>query len=169
LTQCQFFPPAACHARRPCYYLVTMKHRNNAAALAIVTMAAALTSQPVSAQTEPASSNGITSLTVQQHPKSVAIDVSGRGTPGQVLTVTLVQTIDLDIPDVVLSRTSITVDRNGAFAAPVSIAPGFTRGSIITVYVTSRNSSTAATAKYLPDSPNRGVVIPLDEVPRAVR
>ena len=89
--------------------------------------------------------------------------------PGDLLTITLVSTFDLDIPDVVLSRHWITVDRNGAFAATVSIAPGFTRGSIITVYVMSHNSATAASAKYLPDSPNRGVVIPLDEVPRSVR
>jgi hypothetical protein len=146
-----------------------MKHRKNWAALVTATIAVAITSPLASAQTGPAPSSGITSLTVQQHPKAVAIDVSGRGTPGEILTVTLVSTIDLDIPDVVLSRTPITVDRNGAFSASVSIAPGFTRGSIITVYVTSRNSSTAATAKYLPDSPNRGVVIPLDDVPRAVR
>jgi hypothetical protein len=146
-----------------------MKHRKYWAALAVVTMAAALTIQRVGAETEPAPSSGITSLLVHQHPRSVAIDVSGHGTPGDALTITLVSTIDIDIPDVVLSRHWITVDHNGAFAATVSIAPGFTRGSIITVYVTSRSSSTAATATYLPDSPNQGVVIPLDQVPRSVR
>jgi hypothetical protein len=73
------------------------------------------------------------------------------------------------MPDVVLSRTPLKADATGAFSAAISIAPGFTRGSFITVYVTSPNSGYAASARYLPDSPNRGVDIPLDVMPRAVR
>jgi hypothetical protein len=146
-----------------------MQHCKTLLVAAIAYVAASLTSLPADARPEPVSSNEIASLLVQAHPGAEAIDVSGHGSSGQVLTVTLVSTLDRDLPDVVLSRTSLKADASGVFTGAISIAPGFTRGSIITVYVTSFGSSSAATARYLPDAPNRGVVIPLDNVPRSVR
>jgi hypothetical protein len=146
-----------------------MHHRKSLLVAAFAYGAACLTSLPAGARVESAPSSEITSLTVQPHPGAQAIDVSGRTASGQTLTVTLVSTIDLDLPDVVLRRTSLQADASGSFTGVISIAPGFTRGSILTVYVTTLGGSSAAAARYLPDSPNRGVDIPLDRVPRSVR
>jgi hypothetical protein len=145
-----------------------MQDRTCLAVAAVVFSAASLATFQTEARADTAAGSALT-LLVRPHPGAQAIDVSGHGLSGQPLTVTLVSTIDRDLPDVVLSRTSLTVDPVGAFSAAISIAPGFIRGGIITVYVTSRGSGIATSARFLPDAPNRGVAIPLDDVPRAVR
>lgn len=116
-----------------------------------------------------ASPSATPSLTVAPHVGSESIDVSGRGSPSQAFTITLVSTFSFDVPDVVLSRTTVVADAGGAFSAVISIAPGFTRGSAITVYATTPEGASAAAARYLPDAPNRGVTVPFDQVPKAVR
>lgn len=116
-----------------------------------------------------ASPSGMTALTVRPHIGSEAIDVNGRGPSDNALTITLVSTFSLELPDVVLSRTNVVTDAGGAFSAVISIAPGYTRQSIITVYATSTAGGPAVKAQYLVDAPNRGVVVPLDQLPRSVR
>ena len=113
--------------------------------------------------------NATASLTVAPHIGSESIDVSGHGFPSHALTITLVSTFSYDVPDVVLSRTIVVTDADGAFSAVISIASGFTRGSAITVYATTPAGASATAARYFPDAPNRGVVVPLDQVPKAVR
>ena len=145
-----------------------MQHRKlflNLTAAAVLSCSLSL---PANAHTE-VPGNAIKALLVQPLPGAEAIRVSGQGPASQPITITLVSTIDLDIPNIVLSRTSLKADTSGTFSTAISIAPGFTRGSIITVYVTSPSSNSAASARYLPDSPNSGVAIPLDALPRSIR
>jgi hypothetical protein len=109
------------------------------------------------------------SLLVKPHLGAEAMDVSGRSTSSDALTITLVSTIDRDVPDVVLSRTNLVTGPDGTYSAVISTAPASTRGSIITVYVSSAGRGPAVTARFLPDAPNRGVVIPYDDIPREDR
>lgn len=108
-------------------------------------------------------------LTVQAHPGAEAIDVSGYGASNQIVKITLLSTVSIDVPDAVLSRTVVNTNGDGLFTATISIAPGFTRGSIITVYAVPDGGSAAAKAQFDPDAPNRAVSIPLDQIPRSVR
>lgn len=136
------------------------------AALALVTINAV----PIGATpTSDLAPSGLASLIVKPHAGAESIDVSGRAAIGHAITISLVSTIDRDLPDVLLSRTMLYPGGDGMYSAVISIAPGFTRGSIITVFATPSDGGPAATARYLPDAPNRGVVIPLDDIPRAVR
>jgi hypothetical protein len=111
----------------------------------------------------------VSSLLVKPHIGAEAIDVSGRGPAVSTLTITLVSTFSSDLPDVVLSRTSVETDAGGSFSTVISIAAGYVRQSILTVYATSSAGGPAVMAQYLVDAPNRGVVVPLDQVPSAVR
>jgi hypothetical protein len=131
--------------------------------------AAALMSLPAGASAEVSQQmSERMSLVVQPHAGVEAVDVSGRYLPGRTLKVTLVETIDRDLPDVVLSRTLLRTDAAGAFAAEISIA-GYTRGSIVTVYVAAPGRRSIAGARYYPDAPNHGAVTPFDQIPRDVR
>jgi hypothetical protein len=131
------------------------------AALAILTVPIGLRAQAAP------QANVISSFDVRPHTGAEAIDIYGHATPGSVLTVTLVSTFSVDVPDVVLSRTYLDAAADGTFSAVISIAPGFTRGSFITVYATTYGG--AAKARYLVDAPNHGVIVPLDQVPREDR
>ena len=106
---------------------------------------------------------------MKAHPGSEAIDVSGYGPSNQSVKITLLSTVSIDVPDAVLSRTIVGTNGDGVFTATISIAPGFTRGSIITVYAVPEAGSTAAKVRFDPDAPNRSIVVPLDQIPRSVR
>ncbi len=110
---------------------------------------------------------GAIALSVAPHLGAEAIDVSGTGPPGRPLTITLLSTFSRDLPDVVLSRTSVVPNASGAFSATISIAPGFTRGSLITISASSFAGGPSARAQYRPDWPNH--VVPLDEYPPSIR
>jgi hypothetical protein len=121
------------------------------------------------APTTDAPASGPVSLLVAPHVGAEAIDVSGRAPAGSALTITLVSTVDVDVPDIVLTKKTLVTGPDGTFTAVISIAPGFTRGSVITVYATPTDGGPAVTARYLTNAPNRGVSIPLDDIPRNVR
>jgi hypothetical protein len=109
-------------------------------------------------------------LTVQPVTGREALNVSGSGSPSQVFRVTLVSTFDFDLPDVVLSRTLVTTGSDGKFSKTISVAPGFTRNSIITVNVTTVDTGdTVASAKYYINSPNFKVSVPMDQMPNQVK
>jgi hypothetical protein len=106
-------------------------------------------------------------LSAVQHVGSEAIDVSGTFEPHRPLSITLVSTISRDLPDVVLSRTIVVPDVGGAFSVTLPIAPGFTRGSVITVFASPLSGGPAARATYRPDFPNVGT--PFDEEQKSIR
>jgi hypothetical protein len=137
---------------------------------AVLFALAAVQAAPLgAAPTTDAPASGPVSLLVAPHAGAEAVDVSGRAPAGTDLTITLVSTIDVDLPDVVLNRKTLVTGPDGTFAAVMSIAPGYTRGSIITVFATSSDGGPAVTARYVVNAPNRGVPIPLDDIPRNVR
>ena len=113
-------------------------------------------------------SGGISDLIVRPHAGTAAIDISGHAPSGSPLTVTLLVTYSREIPDVLMARRLITTEPSGTFAATVPLAPGNVSGSIVTVYVTAA-AGAAAKVQYIPDAPNRGVVVPLEQLPRSVR
>src|ERR1700729_1389527 len=113
-----------------------MKRSMSAPQLVIAAFAIIAAPLGASAQTTPPSS-AISALVVKPHTGAEAIDVDGSAAANSVLTITLVSTFSLDLPDVVLSRTNVDTDARGAFSTVISLAPGYTRGSIVTVYATS--------------------------------
>ena len=145
-----------------------MKQRMSAPLTVIALMAMLAAPVGAGAQTT-APSSEVSSLSVKPHLGAEAIDVSGHGPADSTLTITLVSTFSADLPDVVISRTRVATDAGGSFNAVISIAPGYVRQSILTVYATSNAGARAAKAQYIVDAPNRGVVVPLDQVPSAVR
>lgn len=89
-----------------------------------------------------------------------AVVVSGTGPSSAPVTLTLLTTLSTDIPDVVLSRKDLTIDRSGAFSATISIAPDFMRGSILTVRATSLDGVAPAQAHLTVGPPNPHVTVP---------
>ncbi len=83
--------------------------------------------------------------------------------PGRAVQITLQATFSRDVPDVVLSRQTVLPDGRGTFAATVPIAPGFFRGSIITVVAMTPPSGPWASARYMVGAPN--VTVPPDNLP----
>jgi hypothetical protein len=92
-------------------------------------------------------------IAVARHAGAEAIDVSGTAPAGRALSITLVSTPNKDLPDVVISRTVVVPNANGAYAATLSIAPGFMRGSVITVIASPLTGGPAVRVPYQVDWP----------------
>ncbi len=106
----------------------------------------------------------ITSLEVRQLPGSQILAVSGKA-PGKLpITLTLVGTFSTELPDVILSRTSLNSDASGNFLTNVSIAPGYFRGAILKVVASSVSGVTGASTQVVAKAPNETTPIPADEV-----
>jgi hypothetical protein len=106
----------------------------------------------------------ITALEVRQIPGAQILAVSGKA-PGKLpITLTLVGTFSAELPDVVLSRTSLIADASGTFLTDVSIAPGYYRGAILTVVASSVSGVTSASTQVVAKAPNGGSSIPADEI-----
>jgi hypothetical protein len=103
-------------------------------------------------------------ITIDVHPQTggEALNVSGHATSGAPVTLTLLATISPDLPTVVVSRHDVQPDANGQFAAVISIAPDFLRGSRLRVVATSAGS-TPASATVTVGAPNAGVTVPFDK------
>jgi hypothetical protein len=92
-------------------------------------------------------------IAVARHAGAEAIDVSGTAPAGRALSITLVSTPNKDLPDVVISRTVVVPNANGAYATTLSIAPGFMHGSVITVIASPLTGGPAVRATYPIDWP----------------
>lgn len=137
--------------------------------IALATAAVLFTSTAGTIVAADAPQSGTTALAVRPHAGAQSIDINGSGPANGAVTVTLVSTISRDIPDVVLSRKVVKTNADGSFGTTLPIAPGFTPGSIVTVYAVSSAGGPAMRAQFSPDSPNRGVTVPLDQLPTDVR
>lgn len=106
----------------------------------------------------------ITGLEAFQLPGSQILAVSGKS-PGKLpITLTLVGTFSGEVPDVVLSRISLTSDANGSFLTNLPLAPGYFRGAILTVVASSVSGVTSARTQVIAKAPNGTLPIPADEV-----
>jgi hypothetical protein len=92
-------------------------------------------------------------IVVARHAGAEAIDVSGTAPAGRALSITVISTPNKDLPDVVISRTVVVPNANGAYAVTLSIAPGFMRGSVITVIASPLMGGSAIRASYTVDWP----------------
>lgn len=106
----------------------------------------------------------ITGLEVRQLAGTQVLAVRGKA-PGKLpITLTLVGTFSMEIPDVVLNRTSLVSDAAGTFLATIPIAPGYFRGAILTVTASSVPGVASASAQVIASAPNGNVPIPADNV-----
>lgn len=89
-----------------------------------------------------------------------SVVVNGTGPSSAPVTLTLLTTLSTEIPDVVLSRKDLVIDRSGAFSATISIAPDFMRGSLLTVRATSLDGVAPAQAHLTVGPPNPHFTVP---------
>lgn len=118
----------------------------------------------------PGGSGAITSVDVRQVAGTYNLVVGGKAPANAPITVTLVETFTTEIPDVVLSRSSVTADPAGRFYAVVSAAPGYFRGGIITATASSVPGVSSASSTIVLEPPNKSLTnIPADQVQKAAR
>ncbi len=160
--------PSACRDR--CYDAATMR-RASALLIAVSTFALALRAHPAAADSSSSSPSvaqapaaGAISLVVRPAIGAEALAISGTGPAGTLISLTLYATFSRDLPDVVLTRRTVFVDPSGTFKTTTSIAPGFLRGALITVFAASPPSGPSATAYVTVGAPN--ITVPPDNFPR---
>jgi hypothetical protein len=111
----------------------------------------------------------ITGLTFAQTPGKQEVTVGGKAPANAPITLTLIETISLEVPDVVLSRHVLLADVDGTFKTDLSIAPGYYRGGILTLVASSVAGVSPAKAHLVMKPPNGTVSIPNDQDPRSIR
>jgi hypothetical protein len=111
----------------------------------------------------------ITGLSVSQVSGQQEIAVGGKAPANLPITLTLVSTYSTELPDVVISRLQVIAGANGTFETNLSIAPGYFRGSILTLVATSLPGISSAKTRIVMNAPNGTVWIPADQVPRSIR
>ncbi len=111
----------------------------------------------------------ITGLIVTQVPGRQAVYVRGKAPAGAAITLTLVSTMSVELPDAVLNRHHVVAGASGAFDADLPVAPGYFRGSIITVVASSTAGVAPATTRITMKAPNQDLPIPADDLPRSIR
>jgi len=115
-------------------------------------------------------SGPITALTVNQIPGTEQVDVTGKApAPNVPITLTLVSTMSVDIPNVVLTRRQVFSDTDGRFHAKVSVTPGNLRGALLTMVASSVPGVASASIRFEMKAPNAGLTIPMEQPERSVR
>jgi hypothetical protein len=103
-------------------------------------------------------------LSVSRAIGTEAVVLSGTSRTARTLEATLYATFSRDLPNVLLSRRSLTVGDNGTFGATIPIAPAFFPDTIVTVTVRSLSDNASATAHLSVAAPN--IATPADANPR---
>jgi hypothetical protein len=111
----------------------------------------------------------ITGLTLSQVPGKQDISVWGKAPANLPITLTLVGTFSIEIPDVVISRNEIVSDADGTFKTDISPASAFYRGAILTLVASSVSGVTSSKAQIVLKAPNGTTVIPGDAEPKSIR
>ncbi len=114
-------------------------------------------------------SGAITGLSVVQVPGKQEISVGGKAPGNAPITLTLIGTFSIEVPDVVLSRHEVLADIDGTFKTAFSVAPGYYRGGILTLVASSVEGVSPAKAQIVMKAPNGNVSIPADQEPRSMR
>lgn len=105
---------------------------------------------------------GPITMDVRQANGSEAVSVSGHAPTGAPVTITLLATLSPDLPTILLSRHDVQPDANGQFAALISIASNYARGSLLHVVATS-SAATPASVTVTVQAPNENVTVPFDK------
>jgi hypothetical protein len=97
-----------------------------------------------------------------------ALLVSGEAPPAAPVMITLFATLSSDIPNVLLSRHTLTAGPDGKFQAIVPIAPDYMRDTFIHVLATSTPGVTSASAQLLVQASNAGLKVPAEIQPGGI-
>ena len=124
---------------------------------------------PGSVERGPVAAGAISKLTVSQIPGTQEVAVGGKAPANLPITITLAATLSNELPDVVLSRHLVTADPDGTFKTDLSIAPGYFRGSILSVVASSGVGVAPARTTIVLKAPNGGVTVPAEALPKGVR
>jgi hypothetical protein len=97
-----------------------------------------------------------------------ALLVTGEAPPAAPVMITLLATLSSDIPNVLLSRNTLTAGPDGKFQAIVPIAPDYMRDTFIHVLATSTPGVTSASAQLLVQASNAGLKVPAEIQPSGI-
>jgi hypothetical protein len=97
-----------------------------------------------------------------------AVLVTGTAPPLAPVLITLLATLSSDLPNVVLSRHTLTAGPDGNFQAIVPIAPDYMRDSFIHVLATSSPGVVSASTQLLVAAPNPGANVPVEAWPGGI-
>lgn len=97
-----------------------------------------------------------------------ALLVTGQAPPSAPVMITLLATLSSDIPNVLLSRHTLTAGPDGQFQAIVPIASDYMRDTFIHVLATSSPGVTSASAQLLVQAPNAGLRVPAEIQPGGI-
>jgi hypothetical protein len=128
-----------------------------------------LTPRQLSQMAGPKGPVTIDALTATHIEGDQALHVAGQATPLADITLTLIARLSSGIPDVVVSRSHVSADKNGVFTGRVAIAPVFFAGSLFKVVAASDSDSTRSVTTTVTDEPNGNTQVPSEVLPRAVR
>lgn len=107
-------------------------------------------------------------LNVTQLKGAEALLVTGEAPPTAPVMITLFATLSSELPNVLLSRHTLTVGPDGKFAAIVPIAPDYMRDTFIHVLATSTPGVTSASAQLLVQAANAGLKVPAEVQPGGI-
>lgn len=97
-----------------------------------------------------------------------ALLISGEAPPTAPVMVTLLATLSSDLPDVLLSRHTLTAGPDGKFQAILPIASDYMRDTFIHVLATSSPGVTSARAQLLVQAANAGLKVPAEAQPGGI-
>jgi hypothetical protein len=112
--------------------------------------------------------HGIIVLHATQLKGAEALLITGNAPPSIPVMITLLATFSSEVPNVLLSRQTITAGADGAFQAIVPIGPNYMRDTFIHVLATSLPGVISASAQLLVQEPNQGVNVPAMAMPGGI-
>lgn len=112
--------------------------------------------------------HGTIVLNASQLHGAEALLVTGEAPPTLPVMITLLGTISPEIPNILVSRQTLTAGPDGKFQAIVPIGPDYMRDTYIRVLATSLPGVTSASAQLLVQSPNAGLTIPAEAMPGGI-
>jgi hypothetical protein len=112
--------------------------------------------------------HGTIVLNATQLKGAEALLVTGEAPPSVPVMITLLATFSENLPNVLISRQTLTVDPDGKFQAIVPIGPDYMRDTFIHVLATSLPGVVPASAQLLVQAPNAGLKVPIEAFPGGI-
>jgi hypothetical protein len=112
--------------------------------------------------------HGTIVLNATQLKGAEALLVTGQAPPSLPVMITLLAAFSSDLPNVLISRQTLTAGPDGTFQAIVPIGPDYMRDTFIHVLATSLPGVTSASAQLLVQAPNAGLMVPAESWPGGI-
>ncbi|HVN68610.1 MAG TPA: stalk domain-containing protein [Candidatus Binatia bacterium] len=138
------------------------------AAVSQAVRAAAAEAQQARTDTNVEQLRGSIVLNVTPLKGAEAVLVTGTAPPTAPVMITLLATLSSQLPNVLLSRHTLTAGQDGRFQAIVPIASDYMRDTFIHVLATSLPGITSASAQLLVQEPNQGLKVPAEAMENGV-